>query len=72
MEDHSNFLKKVFDMVDTEGRDLSQLSSIILDDGRFYISSELVTDDDGFMHFIVSDSEEELLDRNIQTKVSEV
>ncbi len=72
MEDHLNFLKKVFDMVDTEDRDLAQLSSIILDDGRFYISSNLVTDDDGFMHFIVSDSEDELLDRNIQIKVSEV
>ena len=72
MEDYLNFLKKVFDMVDTEDRDLAQLSSIILDDGRFYISSELVTDDNGFMHFIVSDREDELLDRNIQIKVSEV
>jgi len=59
-------------MIDTEDRDLAQLSSIILDDGRFYISSELVTDDDGFMSFIVSDREEEMLDRNIQLKISEI
>jgi len=72
MKDYTKFLKRVFSMIDTEDRDLAQLSSIILDDGRFYISSELVTDDDGFMSFIVSDREEEMLDRNIQLKISEI
>ena len=72
MKDYTKFLKRVFSMIDTEDRDLAQLSSIILDGGRFYISSELVTDDEGFMSFIVSDREEEMLDRNIQLKISEI
>lgn len=68
------FLKKVDELI-VEGcelykRDVLQLGSLFLEDGKYFISSDIAIDDDGFSHFIVSDDEQN--EMNIRFKISEV
>ena len=68
------FLKRIDEMI-TEGceeykRDVIQLGSLFLEDGKYFISSTLATDDDGYSHFLVSDDDGKQM--NVCFKISEV